>query len=62
MHVITQGGAQGVQSAQVAMMLIAVAIVVFWRALLRLVLALLAIAVLVAIGSGVLELAHGVHL
>lgn len=61
MHVIAQGGAQGVQSAQVAMMLIAVAIVVFWRALLRLVLALLAIAVLVAIGSGVLELAHGVH-
>ncbi len=62
MHVIAQGGVQGVQSAQVAMMLIAVAIVAFWRALLRLVLALLAIAILVAIGAGVLELAHGVHL
>ena len=31
MHVIAQGGAQGVQSAQVAMMLIAVAVVAFWR-------------------------------
>jgi hypothetical protein len=62
MHVIAQGAAQGVQSAQVAMMLIAVAIVAFWRAVLRLVLALVAIATLVAIGSGILELAHGVHL
>jgi hypothetical protein len=62
MHVIAQGGVEGVQSAEVAMLLIAVGIVAFWRVVLRLVVALLAIAILVTIGTGILELAHGIHL
>ena len=61
MHIIAQGGAQGVQSADMALIFIAIVIVVFWRAVLRLVFAVLAIAILVAIGSGVLELLHGAH-
>jgi hypothetical protein len=46
----------------VAIVLLAIAVVVFGRVLLRLVLALIAIAVLVALGTGVATLMHGVHL
>jgi hypothetical protein len=62
MHVIAQGGAPGIQSAEVVLVLAAIGMVVFWKAVVKLVLALVAIAILVAVGSGVLELMHGAHL
>jgi hypothetical protein len=49
----------------VLIVLIAVALVTFWRAIARLVLALIAIAILVVVGTGLVELMnvmHGAHL
>jgi hypothetical protein len=61
MHVVSQA-AQGVEAAKVILVLVAIAVVVFWRAVLRAVLALIAIAILIAVGSGVIELMHRAHL
>jgi hypothetical protein len=58
MHAIAAGGAQAVESAKVVVILIAVALVAFWRALVRLVLALITIAILVTLGTGLVELMH----
>jgi hypothetical protein len=52
MHVIGQGAAQGVESAKAAIVLVAIAVVAFWRVILRLLLALIAIAVVVLVGAG----------
>jgi hypothetical protein len=46
----------------VAIVLFAIGVVVFGRALLRLLLTVIAVAVLVAIGTGAATLMHGVHL
>jgi len=62
MHVIAQGGTQGVQSVEVLLILVAIGIVVFWKAVLKIVVALVSIAILVAVGSGVVVLMHGAHL
>jgi hypothetical protein len=45
----------------VIVVLIAVALVAFWRAIARLVLALIAIAILVTLGTGLVELMHVMH-
>jgi hypothetical protein len=52
MHVIGEGAAQEVQTAKAAIVIIAIGIVVFWRVLLRLLLALIAIVILVVVGTG----------
>jgi hypothetical protein len=53
MHVIGQGAAQGVEQAKAAIVMVAIAVVAFWRVILRLVLALIAIAIVVLVGAGV---------
>ena len=54
---VTQATAQEVENARVALVLLALGIVVFWRIALRILLAI----VLVAVGAGVLVLLQGVH-
>jgi hypothetical protein len=45
----------------VLVVLIAIVLVAFWRAIARLVLALIAIAILVTLGTGFVELMHVMH-
>jgi hypothetical protein len=52
-----QGTAQEVENARVALMLIAVIIVVFWRVVIRVLLAI----IVVAVGAGALVLLQGIH-
>ena len=61
MHVIAQGSLGAASAARVVLVFVAIAVVAFWRALLRLVLALIAIAVLVAVGTGIVALVNAVH-
>jgi energy-coupling factor transporter transmembrane protein EcfT len=56
MHVIGEGASQEIHSAKTAIVLIAFVIVAFWRVLLRLLLALVAIAVVVLVGAGAIVL------
>jgi hypothetical protein len=62
MHGLAQGPLEAVGSARVVLFFLAIAAVAFWRILFRLVLALIAVAVLVAIGSGVVALMNAGHL
>lgn len=62
MHIIAQGPAQAADAVRVVLVFLAFAVVAFWRALLRLVLALIAVAVLVAVGTGVVALVTAAHL
>lgn len=55
---ITQTVAQEVENAKGAIMLLALGIVVFWRIALRILLAI----VLVAIGAGAIVLMQGMHM
>jgi predicted RND superfamily exporter protein len=57
----THGTVQGVENARVALVLIAVGIVVFWRTVLRALLAIIAVAVVVAVAAGALVLLQGIH-
>jgi hypothetical protein len=57
----TQGTAQELENARVALALIAVGIVVFWRVVLRVLLAIIAIAVVVTVGAGALVLLQGMR-
>jgi len=57
----TQGTVQEVENARVALVLIAVGIVVFWRVLLRVLLAIIAIAVVVTVGAGAILLLQGMR-
>jgi hypothetical protein len=52
MHVLGQPAGQEMESAKVLIVLAAIAIVAFWRVLLRLLLALIAIAFVVLLGAG----------
>jgi hypothetical protein len=52
MYAVGQSAAQEVQSAKVVIVLAAIAIVAFWRVLLRLLLALVAIGLVVLLGAG----------
>jgi hypothetical protein len=57
----TQGTAQEVENARTALVLIAVGTVIFWRVILRVLLAIIAIAVVVTVGVGALVLLQGMH-
>jgi hypothetical protein len=57
----TQGTVQEVENARAALVLIAVGIVVFWRVLLRVLLAIIAIAVVVTVGAGAILLLQGMR-
>jgi hypothetical protein len=61
MHAIAAGGAQAAESAKVIIVLVAVMLVAFWRAIARIVLALIAIAILVTLGTGLVELMRIMH-
>jgi O-antigen ligase len=61
MHVIAQGPLAAADAVRVVLVFLAIAVVAFWRVLLRLVLALIAVAVLVAIGTGIVALVNAVH-
>jgi len=61
MYVVNQSVAHEIQSARMALVLIGIVVVVFWRAVLRILLAIVAIAVVVLVGSGVVILLNGLH-
>jgi hypothetical protein len=54
---VTQATAQGVENARVALALLALGLVVFWRIAVRILLAI----VLVALGAGALVLLQDIH-
>jgi hypothetical protein len=56
-----QGAVQEVQNARIAIGVIAVIIVVFWRAVLRLLLAIIVAALVFVVGAGALVLLHSGH-
>jgi hypothetical protein len=56
-----QGAAQEVESARVAIVLIAAVLVIFWRQVLRVLLTIIAIAVVVLVGSGAIVLLQSMH-
>jgi hypothetical protein len=60
MHAI-HGAAQEVESARAAIVLIAAVLVIFWRLVLRVLLAIIAIAVMVLVGSGAIVLLQTMH-
>jgi len=62
MHVIAAGTVPGIETARAAIVVLAIVLVAFWRVVLRLVVALIAIAILVTVGLGAVTLAFGVHL
>ncbi len=53
----THGTAQDIENARVALLLLAVGIAVFWRAVLRVLLAI----IVVAVGAGAFVLLQGMH-
>jgi hypothetical protein len=57
MHVIAQGP-EITEGAKVLIVLLAIAIVAFWRVLVQLALALIAVAIIVLVGSGAFMLLH----
>ena len=57
----TQGTAQEIENVRVALALIAVGLVVFWRVVLRVLLAIIAIAVVITVSTGVIVLLQGMH-
>jgi len=61
MYVVNQSVVHEIQSARMALVLIGIVVVVFWRAVLRILLAIVAIAIVVLVGSGVVILLNGLH-
>jgi hypothetical protein len=61
MHVIAQGPLEAASAARVVLVFLAIVVVAFWRVVLRLVLALIAVAVLIAVGTGVVALVAAAH-
>ena len=57
----SHGTVQEVENARVALVLIAVGIVVFWRTVLRALLAIIAVAVVAVVAAGALVLLQGIH-
>ena len=57
----SQPVANEVESARVLLVLVAVGIVAFWRVILRILLAILAIAIVVVVGAGALVLLAWMH-
>jgi hypothetical protein len=60
MHAIP-GAAQDVESARAAIVLIAAVLVIFWRFVLRAILMIIAIAVVVLVGSGAFVVLQSMH-
>jgi len=60
--VVTHTTAQDVENARVLLVVVAGVIVVFWRTVLRVLIAVLVAALLVGVGAGVLMLFPGIHL
>ena len=58
MHILGQGAAQAVGSIRLVVVLLAIAVVAFWRVVLRLMLALVTVVILVAVGYGILQFLH----
>jgi hypothetical protein len=56
-----QGAEQEVESAKLAVVLIAAVLVVFWRLVLRVLLAIIAIVVVVLVGSGAIVVLESMH-
>jgi predicted RND superfamily exporter protein len=56
MHIVGQASTNGAEQLKAAIVLVAVGIIVFWRAILQLLFAAIAIAIVVALGAGVMEL------
>lgn len=52
---------QEVEHARAALVLIALGVVIFWRVVLRVVLAIIAIAVVAMVGAGAYVLLHVIH-
>jgi hypothetical protein len=61
MHVVAQGPLEAADAVRVVLVFLAIGVVAFWRVLLRLVLALIAVAVLVAVATGIVALVNAVH-
>jgi hypothetical protein len=61
MHVIAQAPLAAADAARIVLVFVAIAVVAFWRVLFRLVLALIAVAVLVAVGTGIVALVSAAH-
>jgi hypothetical protein len=57
MHVIAQGP-EITEGAKVVMVLFAIAIAAFWKALLKLALAMIAVAIVVFVGAGAIMFLH----
>jgi hypothetical protein len=57
----TQGSVHDVENARIALALIAVAIVAFWRVVLRVLLAIIVIALVVTVGAGAIMLLGSTH-
>ena len=57
MHVIAQGP-EIAEGAKILIVLLAIAIVAFWKVLLQLALALIAVAIIVFVGAGAVMLLH----
>jgi uncharacterized membrane protein len=57
----TQGSVQDLENARVALVLIAVAIVAFWRIVLRVLLAVIVIALVVTVSAGAIVLLGSTH-
>ena len=57
-----QGSVQEVENARILIGVIAVIIVIFWRAVLRVLLAIIVAALVFVVGAGALVLMHGTHL
>jgi hypothetical protein len=57
-----QGSVQEVENARILIGVIAVIIVIFWRAVLRVLLAIIVAALVFVVGAGALVLLHGTHL
>jgi len=58
---LTQGTAEELDNAKVALVLVAIVIAVFWRTVLRLVLAVIAAVVVVLLGLGAFALIQAMH-
>jgi hypothetical protein len=58
MHILGLGVAQGIGPVRLVVVLLAIAVVAFWRVVLRLVLALITVIILVAVAYGILQFMH----
>jgi hypothetical protein len=56
-----QGAVQEVENARILLWIIAVTIVIFWRAVLRVLLVIIVAALVFVVGAGALVLLYGMH-